>query len=514
MKKILFTAAIFVAAYTTNAQTIDDVANIGTTDLQGTARFQALSGAFGALGGDLSAININPAGSAVFNNGYISITAGSYNNYNDANYINTSFNKSANDFQLNQAGALIVFRNNNNNSSIKKFVLGFNYDMINNFHNSYTAIGNSRNSTASYFANYANGYVLDDISAINGETSAQAYNNIMNDVGYNAAQGLLGYETYLINPISDNSSSTEYEPNVTINQPLTHEYRKYTSGYDNKLSLNAATQIGNNFYIGANANVHDIDKTQTTKLDEYGYADNSNIGYTYFENTIRTYGNAISLNIGAIAKLNNTIRIGASYQSPTWYNLTDELQQYVNSDVYNTDTDDYDFVEVNPNTITQFPDYKITIPSKVTGSIAMVFGQSGLISFDYSYQDMSNAKLGPKSDLTFQSENQYISSRLKAVNTYRIGGEYRLKNLSLRGGYRIEESPYKFDSSTANAIEMGDLNGYSFGLGYTFKATHIDLTFAQSKRDYNYPLYNTGLTDRPNIETTKSNILLSVGFDL
>ena len=32
----------------------------------GSARFQSMGGAFGALGGDLSAININPAGSAVF----------------------------------------------------------------------------------------------------------------------------------------------------------------------------------------------------------------------------------------------------------------------------------------------------------------------------------------------------------------------------------------------------------------------------------------------------------------
>ena len=34
----------------------------------GTARFTAMSGAFGALGGDLSAIKINPAGASVFKN--------------------------------------------------------------------------------------------------------------------------------------------------------------------------------------------------------------------------------------------------------------------------------------------------------------------------------------------------------------------------------------------------------------------------------------------------------------
>ena len=39
-----------------NAQNINDVVRFGLEDIQGTARFQALSGAFGALGGDLSAL--------------------------------------------------------------------------------------------------------------------------------------------------------------------------------------------------------------------------------------------------------------------------------------------------------------------------------------------------------------------------------------------------------------------------------------------------------------------------
>lgn len=64
----------------------------------------------------------------------------------------------------------------------------------------------------------------------------------------------------------------------------------------------------------------------------------------------------------------------------------------------------------------------------------MVFGTSGLLSFDYGYQDMSNAELRPTSDPDFNSENQFISQQLGGVSTFRAGGEYRLKQLSLRGG--------------------------------------------------------------------------------
>ena len=49
-----------------NAQDINDALRYANAEVQGSARFRALSGAFGALGGDLSAISINPAGSAIF----------------------------------------------------------------------------------------------------------------------------------------------------------------------------------------------------------------------------------------------------------------------------------------------------------------------------------------------------------------------------------------------------------------------------------------------------------------
>ena len=73
MKRIS-TFIMVLACTFASAQTIDDVMRYSTENLQGTERFQAMGGAFGALGGDLSALNVNPAGSAVFNFSEISIT--------------------------------------------------------------------------------------------------------------------------------------------------------------------------------------------------------------------------------------------------------------------------------------------------------------------------------------------------------------------------------------------------------------------------------------------------------
>lgn len=48
------------------SQTYEDVVRYNSFNHEGTSRFNSMGGAFGALGGDLSAISINPASSSVF----------------------------------------------------------------------------------------------------------------------------------------------------------------------------------------------------------------------------------------------------------------------------------------------------------------------------------------------------------------------------------------------------------------------------------------------------------------
>ena len=83
MKRFL-TFIMVLACFVASGQIIDDVVRYSTENTLGTARFQAMGGAFGALGGDLSAINVNPAGSAVFNYSQFSVNGSNYNRNNDA----------------------------------------------------------------------------------------------------------------------------------------------------------------------------------------------------------------------------------------------------------------------------------------------------------------------------------------------------------------------------------------------------------------------------------------------
>ena len=67
--------ALMIAA-TAGAQSAFDLYSISQPGLKGTARFMAMGGAFGALGGDLSTLNQNPGGIGVYRSSEIGLSFG------------------------------------------------------------------------------------------------------------------------------------------------------------------------------------------------------------------------------------------------------------------------------------------------------------------------------------------------------------------------------------------------------------------------------------------------------
>ncbi|RUA11515.1 MAG: aromatic hydrocarbon degradation protein, partial [Flavobacteriia bacterium] len=268
-----------------------------------------------------------------------------------------------------------------------------------------------------------------------------------------------------------------------------------------KFTLNVATQYEENLYLGATVNFHNVLYDRVTYFDETGYNQASPVQSTSFDNFLHTEGYGFSFSLGAIAKLNESVRVGGSYESPTWYRLTDDTSQRINSTLA---VEDINFI--NFGIVNLYDEYKIRTPEKYTGSLAIVFGQDGLISFDYGYQDMSKAELGPTSDPNFAAENDFISTELGAVNSFKLGGEYRIERVSLRAGYRFEESPYE------NTDFVGDLNGFSAGIGYDFGGSRLDLAYSRSEQDVNTYLFDSGIDNAALVNRINTNI--SLGYTM
>ncbi|MFC4720773.1 OmpP1/FadL family transporter [Geojedonia litorea] len=487
------------------AQDISDAVRFSLDEVQGTARFRAMGGAFGALGGDMSAVSINPAGSAIFMRSHGSFTLSNLDVNNDVSYFNGLSSASESKFDLNQLGAVLVFSNTNSNSPWRKFVLSANYDKLSNFDNYWFAVGDANNTVGNYFLAYAQGLRLDEISALPGESLEEAYSEIGSIYGFANQQAFLGYESYILEPNMDTDDNTGYTLNMASGA-FYHDYTYAARGYNGKLSFNAAGQYQDNLYVGLNLNSHFINYERTTYLYESNTNPGSLVNEVGFENNLYTNGTGFSFQLGAILKLSKEIRAGLTYNSPTWFNITEETSQYLET-VRNENGSNINQI-INPNTINIFPEYKLQTPGKVTGSLAYVFGEEGLISFDYSRKDFGSTKFKPTSDAYFASQNDLMSNSLKAASTYRFGGEYRHKQLSFRGGYRFEESPYVDESF------YGDLTGFSLGLGYNFGNMKLDLAYDSSERSINNQLYAVGLTNAATVDSKVNNISLSLGFSL
>ena len=526
MKKYIFLLFAGFTFSVAQSQEITDAIRYAQDNLSGTARFRAMGGAFGALGGDLSSININPAGSAVFSNNQITLTLSNFNTKNNSNYFGTNTSATDNSFDMNQTGGVFVFKNQNPNSDWKKVSIAINYENTNNFDNSVFSAGtNPTNSVGGYFlshANFGNGGTTVPQEFVNtntGESISDLYSYLGSNLpnmqypnlsGFAAQQAMMGYQGYVINAIDDTNNNFPYVSNVTPGGNYYQENSIYSNGYNGKLSFNIASSYKDKLYIGINLNSHFTDFYRSTSF----YESNTNplsTDYTArrlsFDNNLYTYGTGFSFQIGAIAKLTNEVRLGLAYESPTWYDLSDEFSQKLVV-VRKNISGELPADVVNPNIINYYAPYQLQTPSEFTGSFAYVFRKTGLISIDYSIKDYNNTKFQPENDFYYRGLNSEMNNILNTSGELRIGVEYKIKALSLRGGYRFEESPYK------NSKTIGDLNAFSGGLGYDFGVFKLDFSYAYAERNSQQGFFTQGFIDGPRINTINNNVSMTLLFEL
>lgn len=505
MKKNLLFIIPILSISLLNAQDLTDGLRYATDVTTGTARFNALSGAFGALGGDLSAIAINPAGSAVFLQNNTSFTFSVDGVNNSSNYFNTTTQDSNNELNINQGGAVFIFNTYNADSPWKKFSLALNYNKTNDHDIDLFIKGTGNTSIANFFVEQAQGIRLDLLELQSGESISDLYAFLGRTQGIQAQNAFLGFQGFIFDPVTDDPGNTQYISNVASGN-FNQEYVYLSRGYTGKYSFNMATQYTDDFFFGINLNSHIIDYRQSTLLFESNSNKGSIVNRIEFENNLQVLGTGFSAQIGAITKIANDFRIGLTYDTPTWFVISEETTQYLET---RRMEDNQSITEIiAPAVRNVFEDYNLRIPGKFTGSAAYIFGKDGLLSFDYSYKDFANIKFSPSSDAAFVAQNNLIRTTLKAVSTFKVGGEYRIDQLSIRGGFNYEESPYK------NKAILGDRQGFSVGLGYNFGNYTFDIAYSRSEQSRNQQLYSVGLTDTAAIDTVYNNFLFTLGINL
>ena len=524
---ILF-LGVSLMAITTKAQNYTDALRYSTEELTGTARFKGMSGAFGALGGDPSAFNINPAGSAVFNSSEISFSLNNNNQKREISFRDRNNSKSNNDFNLNHFGVVFVLPDAS--ATFKKVSFGFNYQLAKTFDNdkfSYSAYNNKgldnyfsyyatqgNNGSPFAFGNFLNAYNYNP--ANQQREIGEYYATLGRREGYAAQMAYLGLMANLITPTNNTATNTSYELSGNNLERL-QTYEVERSGYVNKCNFNFASQIGDFIYLGLNLNVHNInEKALYSAKDDNFQSNNPFLRYANHQQLINTTGDGFSLQLGSIIKVTDDLRLGVSYQSPTWYRMKEEYRQvlYATTGIAtNTFDSDIELVNRYGDPIWYEKEYKFRTPSAWTGSLAYIIKKRAILSVDYTYRAYNNLKFRSSN---MEGENNIIQNDLGDTSTLRIGGEFRIpfkmfKNepastnyISLRGGYRYEQSPYRKATAT-----VGDLTGYSFGAGVTLGGIRLDASYDIAKQTNLYQMYETILTDNAQIKSTYGNFLFT-----
>jgi hypothetical protein len=476
---IIFTVLFF---NTVTAQNEIDALRYSMVNYGGTARFNSMSGAYGAVGADFSALSQNPGGMGLYRKSEFTVTPLFSTGKTESKYLGNLNSDFRNTMYLGNIGYVMAINSGNSETSIlKQAQFGIGINRANLFNNRNIISG--RNGTTSLLtvylddANQVGNY--DDLSSFGAKLAADAQLMFQDSTG-----------AWLIDL-----------PNGGNYQTKTIETWGSTSETVMSLSGNFAEKL----FLGVTFGFPHINYHEETIYTEKDEQDQSPF-LKSFQRTdyLNTKASGFNLKIGLIYKPFDFLRLGAALHTPTAYSEVKEtygasMTSYFDQPVLNDDNSTTFKAESEEGNGL----YKLTTPMKAIGSIAVVIAKSGLISADYEYIDYTSARLRGD-DYSFITENGYIKDLYKSTGNIRIGTEWKAGIFALRGGYSLYGSPYKDSGIDASR------QGYSLGAGVRQNNYFIDFAFNHSKYADDYYTYSYAPATRN--EYTFNNYSLTVGF--
>jgi hypothetical protein len=164
--KIKIVALFMFASSFVIAQSYSDAYMFSNTQLVGTARSAGMANAFGALGADMSAISINPAGLGVYQSFDFSFSLG-LNGTDVTSYYgnNKTVNSSNIDLNITSLGLAFPVSIEDNDSDWRRTNLGLTYNTNNIFNTSSVVQGYGEGSMVDAFYGSAYGNYLSSLNS-------------------------------------------------------------------------------------------------------------------------------------------------------------------------------------------------------------------------------------------------------------------------------------------------------------------------------------------------------------
>lgn len=439
MKIVYILPVLFLFYETVCAQSEADIVRYTIPATAGSARVAAMGGAFGALGGDLTAVMGNPAGIGVFRKSEISITP--FLNVANTCSDNTSIRKGS--FPLGSLGGVASLYNEKFNW--KGVNIGINYTNLNSFSRKTNQfVYNSPTNFPTVWANQATiATIFEEYLPVDSEMAENA-NLIMwlEDEGkYDAclaAEELVNQHQYIV----ESGSQGEYD-------------------------FSLGTNFKDKLYLGLTIGIQSIRYKYRSYYTEVAPANSYHGIDSYdYNQYLKTEGVGTNFKVGVIYRPIPALRIGAAIHSPTFYSITDTYEANMESRFFIPDKDGNTYLP----SITY--NYDMKTPWKAIFSLATVLGQKAIVSVDYEFNNYRPASFNDgEGGYDYAPLNQELKMYLKNTNNVRIGAEYRTSStFSLRAGYAYWASPYRY-------TQEGKIQSVSGGFGVNLGVFYCDMAY-------------------------------------
>ena len=493
MKKTAITILLALCTSGLFAQTAYDALMLSENSYEGTARSVAMGNAFTALGGDLGAVTINPAGSAMASYSQITLTPGlsiasstakgisPYEN-GDLPYFQRNMKSSLTKMDIPNIGFTMNFDTGRRNGVIR-WTVGFVVNKTADYNQDVYA--NGLNSTTSFIGRMAyeasrDGYYLDELDSYDSGIPWKY---------------VTGYKSAMFDPFDDiYVAATEkvYDDKTCfVAGELEQSYGRRTSGGKYEYLINVGMNISDYIYLGVNLGMN----TMNYSYEEYfkEQAVNSNnfhvelkddhgnvVSSSYFnrmkyKSAYSLSGSGIFAKFGIIANPAKGFRIGATLQTPTRTEIRENWE------------DEGETVFTGPNgktwsSISPYGENTWTFRSPLRASFgaAYTFGQIGTISADYEYSNYGKLRY-LSSAYTDRSTLEYINDDMLncygASHNVRAGIEIKpIPAFAIRAGYNLKTSAQKaiWDDYEGDYVKLNgrDLtHKASLGLGFSSKGS-------------------------------------------
>ncbi|MBS1562768.1 MAG: hypothetical protein JST39_00210, partial [Bacteroidetes bacterium] len=519
MKRIKISLSVICSLTATVAwsQIPEDALKFSWGSPYGTARNQAIGGAAGSLGGDISSLFINPAGLGFYKTGELVLSPGVSFLKNKSDFRGGGGSDSKTAFNLGATGFVLGFPGGRPNNS-GAFSIGLTRSYNFNSNISYKGQNN--------FSSYGEQYAAEVAS------SGLSLNDVLNSSSV-SLQSRMAVYTYLVDTLTLKNHNS---PDV-ISMPMWNSFKNdvpfavnqenhvESSGGTTDIAIGYASNSNDKLYIGGSLGIPVVNyqKRVTFRESDPTGNPNNNFDYSELRETYTTKGVGFNLKLGVIFKPADQLRLGLAFHSPTFYGLKDTYEATMT-----TNTEKYPpspgLVSVSSALFTNGAPseykYDLMTPwramlsgSYVLSEVSDVTQQKGFITADVEYVNYKSNRYHTAEDgddnSYYKSVNEAIKDYYKGAFNFRVGGELKFTTVMARLGFAYYGNPYKDGELAANKKYI------TAGAGYRNKGIFIDLTYvmALNNKDVNFPYR---LSDKANtfatVNGTGGNVALTCGF--